>query len=131
MFICPRIACVRRAPQPRSSVRLVDPRLLDGLEDLLAAADTAAEAGDTDDSGETSPAKAALTQRPWPTGLTEQIKAVAEVLSSAGRSLDLDGVAAHFNGRGRWRDRLPTLLDTLTALGRTRLVEGRWVSAGV
>ena len=102
-----------------------------GAEDIAAADTAATEAGDADDSGEASPAKAAPTQRPWPTGLTEQIKAVAEVLSSAGRSLDLDGVAAHFNGRGRWRDRLPTLLDTLTALGRTRLVEGRWVSAGV
>jgi len=31
----------------------------------------------------------------------------------------------------RWRDRMPTLLDTLVALGRARAVEGgRWVDAG-
>lgn len=77
------------------------------------------------------PAKVAVAQRPWPTGLTGQIKAVAEVLAGADRSLDLEGVAGHFNGRGRWRDRLPTLLDTLVALGRARVVDdGRWVDAG-
>lgn len=33
----------------------------------------------------------------------------------------------HFNGRGRWRERLPTLLDTLHALGRVRVqADGRW-----
>jgi hypothetical protein len=77
------------------------------------------------------PAKVALAQRPWPTGVTEQIKTVAEVLAAAQRSLDLDGVAAHFSGRGRWRDRLPTLLDTLVALGRARVTGGRWVDAGL
>ena len=59
---------------------------------------------------EVKPVQAAVVQRPWPTGLTEQIKAVAEVLASAGRSLDLEGLAANFDSRGRWRDRLPTLL---------------------
>lgn len=69
-------------------------------------------------------------QRPWPTGLTEQIKAVAEVLAGANRSLDLKGIAEHFNGRGRWRDRLPTLLDTLVVLGRARVIDHRWVNSG-
>ncbi|MGJ7520232.1 hypothetical protein ACSFA0_07015 [Variovorax sp. LT1P1] len=59
--------------------------------------------------------------------VTEQIKAVAEVLGQAGRALKLDEVAAHFSGRGRWRERLPTLLDTLVALGRLRQdAGGRW-----
>lgn len=56
---------------------------------------------------------------------------MAEVLAGAGRSLDLEGLTAHFNGRGRWRDRLPMLLDTLVALGRARQVDDRWVDAGV
>lgn len=74
-----------------------------------------------------APAKSAIVQRAWPAGLTEQIKAVAEVMSNAGRSLDLDDLAAHFSARGRWRDRLPTLLDTLVVLGRIRVVDDRWV----
>ena len=63
--------------------------------------------------------------------MTEQIKAVAEVMAGLSRSLDVEELAAHFKGRGRWRDRLPTLLDTLVALGRLRLIaDGRWMDAG-
>ena len=52
-------------------------------------------------------------------------------MALAGRSLDLDELAACFAARGRWRDRLPTLLDTLVVLGRLRLVaDGRWADAG-
>ena len=78
-----------------------------------------------------TPQSKTLPARPWPTGLTEQIKAVAEVMSQSGRSLNLDELAAHFSGRGRWRDRLPTLLETLVALGRLRQrADGRWADAG-
>ncbi len=76
--------------------------------------------------GATAPApkaQPALVQRPWPSSLPEQIKAVADVLAQAGRALTLDDVAAHFSGRGRWRERLPTLLDTLHALGRVHTVQ--------
>jgi hypothetical protein len=74
--------------------------------------------------------KAALV-RPWPTEPTEQIKAVAEVLAQqGGRSLDLEELAAHFQSRGRWRERLPTLLDALVSLGRLRVAGlGRWADA--
>jgi hypothetical protein len=69
--------------------------------------------------------------RAWPAGLPEQIKAVAEVVAQAGRPLDLPTLALHFQARGRWRDRLPMLLDTLVALGRLRQAYGdRWVDAG-
>ena len=75
--------------------------------------------------------KVAFVQKPWATGLPEQIKAVADVLTDAGSSLDLEGLAERFSGRGRWRERLPTILDTLVALGRARTQgEGRWVDAG-
>jgi hypothetical protein len=69
---------------------------------------------------DTPPAKAAVQQRPWPSGLPEQIKAVAEVLAASGTGVDLEALAAHFSGRGRWRERLPPILDTLVALGRAR-----------
>jgi hypothetical protein len=87
---------------------------------------------DLDDEADEVPANVgAVIARPWPSGLTEQIKAVADVLAQSGAGLDHDAVAAHFSGRGRWRDRLPTLLETLAALGRARVSpDGRWTDAG-
>ncbi len=81
------------------------------------ALDTSVEPS-TDDQATAKTPKLALPPRPWPTEVTEQIKAVAQVLAGAGHSLDVQGIAAHFTGKGRWRERLPTLLDTLVALGR-------------
>jgi hypothetical protein len=122
----------RATEEAAGSVRWLRPEFQQAGLGEQAALDTGAQGEDEDDAAEIKPTQAAVAQRPWPTGLTEQIKAVAEVLAGAGRSLDLEGLAGHFNGRGRWRDRLPTLLDTLAALGRARAVgEGRWVDAGV
>jgi hypothetical protein len=59
-------------------------------------------------------------KRAWPSGLPEQIKAVAEVMSQSGRALTVDELAEHFTSRGRWRDRLPVIMATLEALGRAR-----------
>lgn len=61
-------------------------------------------------------------KRPWPTGLADQVKTVADVLAAAGRPLTLPDLEAHFTSRGRWRERLPVILETLTALGRARVV---------
>lgn len=64
-------------------------------------------------------------------GLPDQIKAVADVLAEAGQPMTLDLTAAHFTARGRWRDRLPTILETLEALGRAKRLDGnRWRDAG-
>ncbi len=121
----------RAAEEAAGTVRWLRPEFQHAGQGEQVALDTGAQDEAPDDDAEVKPTQTALVQRPWPTGLTEQIKAVAEVLASGGRSLDLEGLAAHFNGRGRWRDRLPTLLDTLVALGRARTVEGgRWVNAG-
>jgi hypothetical protein len=57
---------------------------------------------------------------------------VAEVLASSGRPLSLPDLEARFNARGRWRERLPTILDTLEALGRARRPQAdmpRWQAA--
>jgi hypothetical protein len=70
-----------------------------------------------------------VPKRSWPTGLPEQIKAVAEVLAGAGRPLAPTELEARFTARGRWRDRLPVILETLEALGRARRSTGeppRW-----
>lgn len=125
----------RTAEEAAGTVRWLRPEFQQAGRGKQVAIDT----GDTgtDDEGtertidESAKAKSVnvALSRPWPTSVTEQIKTVAEVLASAGCSHDLDGVAAHFSGRGRWRDRLPTLLDTLVALGRLRVAEGRWIDA--
>ena len=76
-------------------------------------------------------ALAGIAPKPWPSGLADQIKAVADVLANTNSSLNLDGLAAHFHSRGRWRERLPTILDALVALGRVRRHgDDRWVDAG-
>lgn len=72
-------------------------------------------------------APANAERRRWPTGLPEQIKAVSDVLAASGKSLSLEEIASAFSGRGRWRDRLPTILTTLEALGTAQhCAPGRW-----
>ena len=74
----------------------------------------------TDDADAPTSAAKPLAQQAWPATLPEQIKAVADILSAAPKALDLDTIAAHFKGRGRWRERLPVILDTLVAIGRAQ-----------
>lgn len=81
-----------------------------------AEIDVAAEAEDAPPA----PPAAPPAKRPWPAGLPEQIKAVAELLSASPQPLALAELEARFQARGRWRERLPTILDTLAALGRAR-----------
>jgi hypothetical protein len=120
----------RVAEEAGGTVRWLRPEFQkagEGVQSSLASDEEA------DEAEETTTAEAPVlpvSQRPWAAGITEQIKSVAEVLQGAGRPLDLASLAGHFNGRGRWRDRLPTLLDTLVALGRAREVPGGWIDAG-
>jgi hypothetical protein len=90
----------------------------------LDTAETATEESEDKASVNSSQTKAA-SQQAWPNTLPEQIKAVADVLSTAPTALDMDAIAAHFKGRGRWRERLPMILETLVAIGRLRKVDDR------
>lgn len=96
------------------------------LRPAFQAAVPAPEQGVIEGSeGEAEPtltaAPAALAvKRPWPTDLHEQIKAVAEVLAATPVPLAVPDIEARFSARGRWRERLPTILNTLEALGRAR-----------
>lgn len=63
-----------------------------------------------------------IDKRPWPAGLPEQIKVVAEVLGGTGHALTVEQLAARFTAHGRWRGRLSTILQTLEAIGRARAV---------
>jgi hypothetical protein len=67
-----------------------------------------------------------IAQQAWPATLPEQIKAVADLLSAAPSALDLDAIAAQFKGRGRWRERLPVILETLVAIGRVQSLNEKW-----
>jgi hypothetical protein len=89
------------------------------------AAGRGARAAPTGDAA-TGEAAAAGDRLPWPKTAPEQARAVADLLAAARAPLSLDDIAARFTARGRWRDRLPQLLDTLVALGRARSDGGRW-----
>ncbi len=83
----------------------------------------------TDEADAPTSAAKPMAQQAWPATLPEQIKAVADILSAAPSALDMDAIAAHFKGRGRWRERLPVILDTLLAIGRVRAVGvGGWAN---
>lgn len=96
----------------------------------LGSADDAADAQAADASAPTATTAKPAAQQPWPAALPEQIKAVADVLSAAPTALDVDAIAAHFKGRGPWRNRLPVILETLVAIGRAQAHgHGAWTAA--
>ena len=72
------------------------------------------------DIEDTTPAIAPDAKRPWPAGLAEQMRAVADVLTASNAALTEADLAAYFSGRGAWKKRLPQIIDTLVALGRAR-----------
>jgi len=84
---------------------------------------------ETENDEATTPLPAiSVVQQAWPATLPEQIKAVADILNNAPAPLDLDAIAAHFKARGRWRERLPTILDTLVAIGRVQVrADNHWI----
>lgn len=68
----------------------------------------------------TEPTKA--QQHPWPATLPEQVRAVAQALARSPAPLTLPALEQQFKGRGPWKKGLPTLLQTLEALGRAQAV---------
>jgi len=79
------------------------------------------------DTEDTAVAAKPGARRAWPATLPEQVKAVAEILTTAGAPLAEDAIAAHFSGRGAWKKRLPQIIDTLVAVGRVRRRKDRQV----
>ncbi len=67
-------------------------------------------------------------KRPWPAKLPDQVAAIAHILSASASPQSLDSLAAHFSGRGKWKARLPQILETLVALGRVRQADVGWIS---
>jgi hypothetical protein len=62
----------------------------------------------------------------WPADLPEQVRAVAQVLTSASTALRLPELEQRFKGRGPWKKSLPRILQTLEALGRARQEGDGW-----
>jgi hypothetical protein len=62
----------------------------------------------------------------WPSTLPDQVRAVAQVLTTATVALPLAALEASFKGKGPWKKSLPRILETLEALGRARRVDGGW-----
>lgn len=79
-----------------------------------------------DDSAPSRPAK----PKPWPKETVDQVRAIAELLSSSPTPLSVDEISLRFTSRGAWRKRLPQLLGMLVAVGRAeQLPGGSFVSA--
>lgn len=120
----------RTTEEATGTVRWLRPEFQQVATQTTSASEDASDQPEQQDSASSpgAPHKApAAASMAWPAGLTEQIKGVAHVFSQAPGSLSLEELAAHFKGRGRWKDRLPTLVDTLVALGQLRpSTEGKW-----
>jgi hypothetical protein len=99
-------------------------------QELLAQEDQAPEA-DFDSEKQLSKTEQAkpAAQHPWPATLPEQVRAVADALAASPTPLTLSAIEARFKGRGPWKKGLPTLLQTLEALGRAQAVAGGGVTA--
>ncbi|HRK39669.1 MAG TPA: hypothetical protein PK347_14915, partial [Burkholderiaceae bacterium] len=92
--------------------RVVENNSVDSAPNSASAAATAASA------------TAVPVTQPWPSTLPEQVRAVAQVLVASPVPLSVDALAQRFKGKGPWKKGLPTLLQTLQALGRAQLVGG-------
>ncbi len=70
-----------------------------------------------------NPVAPEVTTQSWPSTLPEQVKAVAQLLSSSPTALTLAQIAACFGGSASLKKSLPTLLQTLEALGRAQQIQ--------
>jgi len=86
-------------------------------QELLAQREQVPEA-DFDIEKSLSKQEQKSSTQPWPATLPEQVRAVAAVLAHSPAPLTLPAIESRFKGRGPWKRGLPTLLQTLEALGR-------------
>jgi hypothetical protein len=122
----------RAAEEAAGTVRWLRPEFQARAPAAQAGLDVTVAQAEDEAAAPAAPPAAPVAKRPWPTGLPEQIKAVAELLATSPTPLALADLESRFQARGRWRERLPVILDTLAALGRARPLPGdapRWAAA--
>lgn len=91
-------------------------------QELLPQDEQAPEADLDSEKPLSIPEQTKTAQHPWPPTLPEQVRAVADALAASPIPLTLPAIEARFKGRGPWKKGLPTLLQTLEALGRAQAV---------
>lgn len=77
-----------------------------------------------DDTPSATAPSAPIARQPWPAGLPQQTRAVADALAAHPAGLSLPDLAERFTGRGPWKKSLPTILDVLESIGRARRLAG-------
>ena len=85
-------------------------------------------ATDDDDDDGIAVTPSTTTPKPSPKDTINQVLAVTEALAAASRARDETALAERFSSRGRGRERLPKILDTLVAFGRARVDDRRYSS---
>ena len=100
-----------------------NPQKLLQKQELLPQKDQAPEADLDSEKPLSKPEQIKPQQTPWPATLPEQVRAVADALATSPTPLTLPAIEARFKGRGPWKKGLPTLLQTLEALGRAQAVQ--------
>ncbi len=125
----------RRAEEAQGQIRWLRP---DFQNPQAAQAAIGLESGGSgrrnqkSDEATSPPAPARARTQPgtqqWPQTLPDQLAAVARILADTNTAQTEAQLAANFTGKGRWKSRLPDILEALAALGRARRVEGgRWM----
>jgi hypothetical protein len=106
-----------------------NPQNLLQKQELLPQEDRAPEADFDSEKSLSKKEQSKPPQQPWPAQLPDQVRAVAAVLATSPAPLQLPAIEARFKGRGPWKKGLPTLLQTLEALGRAQVVQIDGVAA--
>ena len=106
-----------------------NPQNLLQKQELLPQEDQAPEADFDSEKSLSKQEQSKPPQQPWPAQLPDQVRAVAAVLAASPAPLQLPAIEARFKGRGPWKKGLPTLLQTLEALGRAQAVQIDGVAA--
>jgi len=106
-----------------------NPQNLLQKQELLPQEDQAPEADFDSEKSLSKQEQSKPPQQPWPAQLPDQVRAVAAVLAASPAPLQLPAIEARFKGRGPWKKGLPTLLQTLEALGRAQVVQIDGVAA--